>query len=478
MMNRVLAGIVVVTTSSPSEPKRARLDTKDLDTALGFGVAVACLATAMTCGQVPQRPTKTATAAPSSSSASKEQAPTFVAPAASAMSAPTESTSTESTPAVSAPTAATQKSLDGFRTLLMRLHEKQLELPLRVLWLGDSHTAGVTWPVTVEQSLLKQVPSGGPGYLPLGLTSQRQHGAKISSDPSFDIAPHPPAKRSLEDDGVFGLAGFRATSHEKSLEVIVKFDTPAAAADLNCQLLYRYQRPLDRVLVSFAGKQLEVVEQPGVSFPHGVRVFEFKAPTQTLLQVKSVRGNPELFGLIAETGAPGLVVDVLGINGARFATPLAWEEETWKALVAYRHPALAVVAYGTNEVFDEVRPARYESEIIRLLARIRAAVPDVECLLAGPTDVGRGGEVAEQRVSAIDEMERRVAEQQGCAYFSSYQTMGGASGFSEWLHAAPVLATPDGVHLTQAGYRTLGAQLGELLLNGAQQAAPATANVP
>jgi lysophospholipase L1-like esterase len=374
--------------------------------------------------------------------------------------------------------AAGQKTLDGFRALLMRLHEKQLEQPLRVLWLGDSHTAGIAWPAAVEQSLLKQVASGGPGYLPLGLTSLRQHGAKISSDPSFDIAPHPPAKRSLEDDGVFGLAGFRATSHEKSLEIIVKFDTPAVATELNCQLLYRYQRPLDRIAVSFAGKQIEVVERASVSFPHGVRAFEFKAPTQTLVQVKSARGNPELFGLIAETGTPGLVVDVLGINGARFATPLAWEEESWTALVAYRHPALAVIAYGTNEVFDEVRPARYESEIIRLLARIRAAAPDVECLLAGPTDVGRGGEVAEQRVSAIDEMERRVAEQQGCAYFSPYQTMGGASGFSDWLHAAPALATPDGVHLTQAGYRKLGAQLGELLLSGGQQSAPATANVP
>jgi lysophospholipase L1-like esterase len=443
-----------------------QLHTKDLDAAFGFGIAIACLATAMTCGHNSPTPLKYALPAPSSSAVSRALVPSPV-PSATSLAAPV--------PLANTP----RKSLDGFRARLRQLKDKQLEEPLRVLWLGDSHTAGVTWPTSVEQALLKQVPSGGPGYVPLGLALQRQHGAKVFSDPAFEIAPHPPAKRSLEDDGVFGLAGFRATSHEKSLEVIVKFDAPAAQADFKCQLFYRYQRPSDRLVVTYAGKDVEVREQSSsVSFPHGIRTFEFKVPAPTPLQIRTVHGSPELFGLIAETGNPGLVIDVLGINGARFATPLAWNEESWKALVAHRRPALAVIAYGTNEVFDEVRPDRYEPEIARLLERIRGAAPDVECLLAGPTDVGRGGQAAQQRARAIDEMERRVAEQQGCAYFSAYQTMGGAASFGDWLHAAPALAVADGVHLTPAGYRKLGSQLGELLLDGVPADPAVIANVP
>ena len=444
----------MATTSSRSELKRARYDVKDLDTVLGLGIALTCLAAVLTCVHVPQQPAKKA--APSTrNSTSRIDA-----------SAPTPSVTAATTPAALALARPPHKSLDGFREALKQIQVKRLEQPLRVLWLGDSHTAGVTWPSTVEQILIKQAPSGGPGFLPLGLPNQRQHGAKISSDPGFDIAPHPPAKRSPEDDGVFGLAGFRATSHDRALEVVVKIDAKAGQGDLDCQLMYRYQRPNDRLVVSFSGKQFEVPEDSPVTFPHGLRIFRFKLPTQALLQVRILHGSPELFGMIAETSNPGIVIDVLGINGARFATPLAWDEESWKALVSFRHPALAVVAYGTNEVFDEVNPDRYESDIVRLLARLRAAVADVECLLAGPTDVGRGGRSAQDRVRAIDEMERRVAEHQGCAYFSPYQTMGGDSSFEEWLHATPALATPDRIHLTPAGYGRLGEQMGELLVNG------------
>jgi len=421
---------------------------------LALGIACGCLALVMTCGHRMAAVPKGALAAPK---------PSPLVPATT----PASSAQSPSQMVLPAVANMPHKSLDGFRRRLRELQQRQLAKPLRVLWLGDSHTAGVAWPASVEQTLLKQVPSGGPGYLPLGLANPRQHGARIFSDPSFEIAPHPPARRSLEDDGVFGLAGFRAKSRDKSLEVIVKFDQPTVQEEFDCQLFYRYQRASDRLVVSVAGKDTEVHPQTGgTSFPHGIHTFEFKVPTRAPLQIRTTRGSPELFGMTAETGTPGLVIDVLGINGARLATPLAWNSESWKALVAHRQPSLAVIAYGTNEVFDEVRPERYEPEIARLLERIRSAVPGIECLLAGPTDVGRGGAPAQQRVHAIDEMERRAAEQQGCAYFSLYQAMGGPSSFDEWLHAAPSLATTDGVHLTPSGYRKLGAQLGDWLLEG------------
>jgi hypothetical protein len=330
----VVVVVVVVTTSSPSEPKRARLDLKDLDSGLGFGIAVGCLAMAITCGQVSPRPIRNAFV-PTTAGSTKP---------ATAVSATTAGSATAPLPNIE----QRHRSLDGFRTKLKQLQEKRLDQPLRVLWLGDSHTAGITWPATAELSLLKEVPSGGPGYIPLGLSAQRQHGAKVYSDPSFDVAPHPPAKRSLEDDGVFGLAGYRVTSRDKSLEVIVKFDTTAAQKELKCQLLYRYQRAPDRVRLEISGKDLEVREPAAASFPRGVRAFGFTVPPAASLQVRTARGNPELFGLIAESGTPGLVIDVLGINGARFATPLAWDEESWTALVAYRHPLLSLPTEPTR----------------------------------------------------------------------------------------------------------------------------------
>jgi lysophospholipase L1-like esterase len=301
----------------------------------------------------------------------------------------------------------------------------------------------------------------------LGLNYGRFHGARISSDESFNIAPHPPARRSLEDDGVFGLGGTRVTPRDKQLGITLKLDPALASGHVSCQLLFRYQRPNDRVAVVVNGRNVETHDDTAITLPQGLRLQTFKMDAQSTMEIRTVAGNPELFGLVVENETPGLVVDVLGINGARFATPLAWEEESWKALVKWRRPTLVVIAYGTNEVFDLVAPKRYRSDIQRLMDRIRSAVTDFDCVLAGPTDVGKGGQIAEDRAVAIDQVENEAAEQMGCAYFSTYQAMGGAQGFDEWLHSTPALALPDRIHLTAAGYRKLGQLMGNAIVGGA-----------
>jgi len=441
--------VVAVTTSSPSEHRRARYDSRDLGDAIGCALALISLAIVLSCIQ--EQP-KGALAAPPTKSR------TGVLTAAGSV----QSHTSPSSHPVASPVP--RQPLAQFKASLSKLANKEATSPVRVLWLGDSHTAGVSWPATFESTLTKSVGSGGPGYVPLGLSQGRLHGARVASDDGFDVSPHPPAKRAVEDDGVFGLGGTRANSRGKQLGVTVRLEPNLSVGTVTVQLLYRYKIPTDRVEIVSEGRRVDVGANGAASFPNDVRAQTFRVNSQTLFEVRVVSGSPELFGLVVENDQPGLVIDVLGINGARFATPLAWEEQTWTSLVRWRQPVLAILAYGTNEVFDLVAPSRYESEIAKLLARIRRAVPDVECILAGPTDVGRGGQIAEDRVREIDTVEAQAAEHLGCAYFSPYQTMGGMPGFDEWLHSKPPLALSDKIHLSTAGYKRLGQTMADSLL--------------
>jgi len=449
-MTRTSVGTAAVTTSSHFERNRARYGSKDLESALGFCIAISCLGAVLTCvkAPAPQRGSS-----PVSAQSVKLQ--TAVVPEISSSdykgSPPTKD-------------SVSPNSLEHFRTALSKLAAKKLDEPLRVMWLGDSHTAGIFWPSSVESTLLSSVAPGGPGYLPLGLNYGRYHGARISSDESFNIAPHPPARRSPEDDGVFGLGGTRVTPRDRQLGLTIKLDPALANGRVKCQLLYRYQRSNDRLAVVIDGRNVEAPSYAATTLPQGMRLQTFEMDAQATLEIRTVAGNPELFGLVVENELPGLVIDVLGINGARFATPLAWDEESWKSLVKWRHPTLVVIAYGTNEVFDLVAPKRYRSDIQRLMDRIRSAISDFDCVIAGPTDVGKGGQVAEDRAVAIDQVENEAAEQLGCTYFSAYRAMGGAQGFEEWLHRTPALALPDRIHLTAAGYRRLGQLMGNTIV--------------
>ncbi len=332
MTIRELAGIAAVTTSSRSERKRTRYSSADLNGALGFAVALLGLGVVLSAVQ-----------GPSDRSFPFKPIQRFYKKSNTEVSAKVVGVKPPG-PRIATPSAALKRFNESTKK---RVNGDRVE-PLRVMWLGDSHTAGVFWPASFESVILTRMTSGGPGYLPLGLHYGRFHGARIASDDGFDIAPHPPAKRSLEDDGVFGLGGTRVSSHEKPIGITIRFDPNLADGDVECQLLYRYREPSDRVAVLAAGRSLEVTGGSASSFSGGLRAFSFKADAHTVVEIRTISGNPELFGLVAENERKGLVMDVLGINGARFATPLSWDEDSWKSLVRWRHPTLVIVAYGTN----------------------------------------------------------------------------------------------------------------------------------
>jgi lysophospholipase L1-like esterase len=161
-----------------------------------------------------------------------------------------------------------------------------------------------------------------------------------------------------------------------------------------------------------------------------------------------------------------VVVDTLGVNGARFGTLLAWDEPAWAQLVAQRQPALVIVAYGTNEVFDPEPVERHARRLDEVVQRLRRSAVDAACLVVGPTDAGKGGDSTRTRIVTLDAAERSTAERLGCAYFSPFELMASEGGFDSWAKQEPPLALTDGIHLSARGYARLGEALARLLQPG------------
>jgi hypothetical protein len=81
-------------------------------------------------------------------------------------------------------------------------------------------------------------------------------------------------------------------------------------------------------------------------------------------------------------------------------------------------------------------------------------------MLFGPLDQAerdaRGKVVTVQVLPKIIDAQRRIAEQNGCAFFDAYQAMGGQGTMGRWLKARPRLATSDMRHATPEGYEVVG----------------------
>lgn len=182
-------------------------------------------------------------------------------------------------------------------------------------------------------------------------------------------------------------------------------------------------------------------------------------------------GPVRIFGVAVERDAPGVMVEVHGINGSRARSHLAWDDGLYREHLLRRNPDLVALAYGTNESGDDGQPIEvYEAQLRRVVTRVREAVPNAACLLIGPSDrpveAPDGSFVDRPRTAQIIEAQWRVALESGCAFFDVVAFQGGAMSTVAWAAMEPPYAGRDHVHFTRLGYERMGEVLLGALLEG------------
>ncbi len=345
---------------------------------------------------------------------------------------------------------------------------------VRILWFGDSHTAADFWSGAVRHALQQRFGAGGAGLVLLGRRMYRHALAQLSTSGGWRPIPRTAAATWLQADGVLGLAGLGAvpTSDDAGVALALNAGT-ASAGPLRWQLLYRLPRPGSAFQVQLGDEPpREIRAGVGERRPSGLESASLSSAGAAELRLGGFVDEPELFGVIIERESSGVVLDTLGINGARAATPLAWNADAWVAELEARQPDLVVLAYGTNEVGDTAPMSEYQAHYAGLLERVRSAAPDADCLLLGPTDRVAKDWTSMPRVALLDRTGRQIAAELGCAFFSPLQAMGGPGSLRRWAFSNPQLARRDRVHLLASGYRRLGISLVEQIVASFQTCYP------
>lgn len=334
---------------------------------------------------------------------------------------------------------------------------------VRILWLGDSHTAAdfMTQPVRDHLSLLGG--NGGPGYVRLGLDGYRHGAVRFSSYGRWRKAPILPAQRTRVLDGIFGYGGIRtlpAASSGAGAAVRLPIDEA-----MDVQLLYRLTPGAD-LEARWGAEKWRLSGTQSEEIAAEVQSMVFQGRDTVEFSVHHVAGDPQVFGAFIDYQCPGVVLDTVGIDGARAATVLAWEPDQYVAQVRHRNPDLLVVAFGTNEVFDQTDPARYIEHNQKLVELVRQAKPDLPCWIVGPPDSATTEGNSKARVQEVTTAQSQAAAHLGCAFTSSYELMGGEGSFTRWARERPAKARGDRIHLTILGYETLGRLLAHELVEG------------
>lgn len=380
------------------------------------------------------------------------------------------SPSTADSPPTAAVKRITRKAADGtvghlehparLASLFARLQEIEThhaKADLRIVQLGDSHTASDYGTSVARARLAARFGDGGRGFIPMGLPYKRLFQAGEAMTRGFGFDPDEAgllAKRG-HPDGFFGPTG-------------VAMDARAAGATMSSELTASADRFEIAYLTQPSGGSFDVYVDrkitgrvttsslPGVSRASAFRSFTVGRGPHTL-EVRAVGdGSVRVFGVRLDDDAVGVTLDSFGINGAKATFPLASDESHLGEQMARIAPALAILAYGTNESGDSTTTPDEHATAIRTLAeRLKKATPGAECVVLGPPD--RGGRTPSgvrtlPKLVDLIAAQRRAADDAGCAFYDQYAVMGAEGAIGRWSTESPPRARRDLVHLTRAGY--------------------------
>jgi lysophospholipase L1-like esterase len=359
--------------------------------------------------------------------------------------------------------------LANFYVALRGLEKHTRTEHVRVVWLGDSHGAADIWSGALRTALQKRFGNGGPGFVHVGLRGYRHDGIKHEVPGKWLTRPRGPSTSIATGDGVFGLGGVLMYSEEPSARASITIsDQPAPLPpSLTWDLCYRLGSLKAEITVKLTGAKTTTLRASAAE-PFGVlrHLVLTSSGAGATMTVTPADGFPELCGVVIEAdpkAQPGVVLDTLGINGARLNTPLAWDEASWTSELARRAPALVILEYGTNEASDRfIKAEQYTSRLKRVMGRVRMAAPKADCLVLAPTD--RADTL--ERMPLVRDALKEAAGVVGCGFWDTYAAMGGKGSILTWRSEQPPRAAPDGVHLTYRGYRELGDKLAAEVLSG------------
>ena len=359
----------------------------------------------------------------------------------------------------------TVPELAHFYRSLRALGAGSLGRNVRVLWLGDSHGQADFWSGRVRKALAERFGAAGPGFVHLGYKNYRHDGLKLEIRGKWRMRPKHPVGVKRDGDGVFGLGGLMMSGYADAPRAALVLSEPYPADKLSFDVCYRLKEPNDAVVIQ-GGDLAKTEIRATKAEPAGVvRHVSVQALASEPFVVDPI-GHTDLCGVVVETDPathPGVVLDTLAINGARYATALAWDEDAWVTEATRRTPDLVVLELGTNEAGD-ANPA-YEGTARRvgeLLARARRANPDVDCVVVSNTDRAD----AEDQTARMHDALQGAASKSGCMYFDAWQTLGGKGAMAKLREMPEPKVQKDGIHLTIKGYRELGAAMFDALMKG------------
>ena len=170
-------------------------------------------------------------------------------------------------------------------------------------------------------------------------------------------------------------------------------------------------------------------------------------------------------GLAEETGKPGIVYHILGVNGA---TCESFNKPERITEITSLNPDLVIMSFGTNEAHGRnYNTAEHRIQMKNLIGELKKGCTNADFLITTPPGAyvrsGRRSRVINVRTPKVVETEKSFAAENDFAVWNLYDVLGGENfACKNWTTAG--MYQRDKIHFTREGYTLQGLLLHEAFI--------------
>lgn len=359
-------------------------------------------------------------------------------------------------------------ALDGFYIALNRAQRKQADGIARVLHFGDSIVTSDYVSGTLRRKLQQRFGDAGHGFMlmanawPAYFHNDVSRFASSGWKVSRIVGP-------LSPDGLYGLGGvsFRAPPGSRA-----RFGTAKGGHyGLNVsrfEVSYMKEPGGGKMQLNLDGKEYKVLDTSAEEKQTAVEIIEVPDGPHEL-EVVTIKGSSRAFGVVMERDVPGVVLDAIGVQGARVRFLDKQDDAHWAEQLKWRTPSLLIFQFGANESGDGFAYPmdQYHETMKAVLQQARKAVPDAGCLVLSAMDRAEKKGTSLQSMAVIPALvkeQKNAAKEVGCAFFNTYEAMGGPGSMAAWVGRG--LGQADLTHPTGSGSEVLASWIYRALMAG------------
>ena len=341
--------------------------------------------------------------------------------------------------------------------------------PVRVLHYGDSTLAGDGIAKTVRTRLQANFGSGGPGFFVAGMDPRwmRRDDVRVNRTGEWNI------KTILfgGNNGRYGLGGVVAKPRAKS-QILISPPKPKAVMGEHFELYAQKSRRDEVPAFEVNGKKIDSIKRvEHQAFDQWI--LESEDPISRV-KITVSEPNLEVYGAVIEA-ARGITWETTAVVGIASGSIRQFDPAHLAEQTAARNPDLIVMMLGGNETnhggLTTPEGRVYKEGFTAALNVLRQGAPNAACLVMSPLDQGvlndDGRITSRPLIERMVTYQRQVSLDNGCAFWNTWQFMGGRDSFARWLSQG--LAWTDLNHLTEKGLHRIGNAFSDSLLQSYQR---------